>query len=120
MTRPDPDDRHGRGLAQALAAAGREPPVLIITDQGTLGRLARAWLESFDEAGWLYRVRSFGGAATAAEIMSLAAEARSLRARTIAAIGDSDLLMAAKAAAKTLDSSGPDPIITFWRSDPCG
>jgi glycerol dehydrogenase-like iron-containing ADH family enzyme len=120
MTAVSPDDRHGRGLARVLAAAGREPPVLVIADQDVVGRLARAWLESFDEVGWLYRVRSFGGVATEQEIAALAAEARSLGAKTIAAIGDSTLLMAAKAAAKTLESGGPVSIITFSRSDPCG
>jgi glycerol dehydrogenase-like iron-containing ADH family enzyme len=120
MTAASPDDRRGRGLARVLAAAGREPPVLVIADQDVVGRLARVWLESFDEVGWLYRVRSFGGMATEQEIAALAAEARSLGAKSIAAIGDSTLLMAATAAAKTLESITPDSIITFSRSDPCG
>lgn len=120
MTAASSDDRHGRGLAGVLAAAGREPPVLIIADQDTVGRLAPAWLESFDEMGWLYRVRSFGGMATEQEVAALAAEARSLGAKSIAAIGASTLLMAATAAAKTVESLTPDSIITFSRSDPCG
>ena len=106
-------DARGRGLAATLAAANCEPPVLVVANQATVGRLARAWLASFDEAGWLYRVRSCEGAATEAEIAALATEARSLGAETIAAIGDSDLHTAAKAAARTLESLRPDSIITF-------
>ena len=118
MTGPDPDERYGRGLARNLAAVGAGPPVLVIADQHTVGQLAPTWLESFDEAGWLYRVRSCGGVTAAAEIAALAAEARSLGAKTIAAIGDSDLLMAAKAAAKTIESPGPVSIVTFSRNEP--
>lgn len=98
MNAPATNDPHGRGLARALAAAGHAPPVLVIADSGTVGRLALHWLESFDEAGWVYRVRSFGGVASEAEIQSLAAEARSLGAKTIAAIGSSALITAATAA----------------------
>lgn len=97
-------DRHGRGLAHAVAAAGGRPPVLVIATQETVGRLAPAWLESFDKAGWLYRVRSFGGRATAAENAALAAEARSLDAQTIVAIGDADLAAAATAVIETIES----------------
>lgn len=120
MTSGTADDRYGRGLAAALAAAGGRPPVLIVASQETVGRLALAWLASCDEAGWVYRVRSFGGQATDAEIAALAAEAQSLGAKTIAAIGDADLLMAAKAAAQTIESLDPDSSITFWKGDPCG
>jgi alcohol dehydrogenase class IV len=108
-----PGDAAGRGLAATLAAANRAPPVLVVANQATVGRLARAWLESFDEAGWLYRVRSCGEASTEAEIAALVAEARGLGAETIVAIGDSALLTAAKAAATTIESLGPDSIVTF-------
>ena len=105
MTTSSPDARYGRGLAEALAAAGHGPPVLVIADQDTVGRLAPAWFESFDEAGWLYRVRSFGGRANDAEIAALAAEARSLGAKSIAAVGDAGLSDAAVAAAEKADIS---------------
>ena len=111
-------DRSGRGLAEALAAAGHGPPVLVIADQDTVARLAPAWLESFDKAGWLYRVRSFGGRATDAEIAALAAEATSLGAKTIAAIGDATLQAAAKAAAETVDSTASRFGISLVRIDP--
>ncbi|MDA1041111.1 MAG: hypothetical protein O3A37_12605 [Planctomycetota bacterium] len=108
----------GRGLAAALAAAGCVPPVLVIADSQTVGRLALAWLQSFDEAGWLYRVRSFGGRANDAEISALAAEAMSLRAKTIAAIGDATLQAAAKAAVETVDSRPMWFGISLMRIDP--
>jgi hypothetical protein len=98
MSEPAAEDRHGRGLARALAAAGHEPPVLVIADSGTVGRLALAWLEAFDEVGWHYRVRSCCGRASAAEIESLAAEARSLEAKTIVALGDAAVIAAATTA----------------------
>jgi hypothetical protein len=104
MTAETMHDRHGRGLADAVAAAGGRPPVLVIATPDTVGRLAPAWLESFDEAGWLYRVRSFGGLETAAEIAALAAEARSLGAKTIAAIGDHELAAAATAVVEIIES----------------
>ena len=111
-------DESGRGLAEALATAGHGPPVLVIADQGTVARLAPAWLDSFDEAGWLYRVRSFGCRATDAEIAALAAEAMSLGAKTIAAIGDATLQAAAKAAAETVDSKPMCFGISLVRIDP--
>lgn len=95
MSEPAADHLHGRGLAGALAAAGHEPPVLVIADSGTVGCLALAWLESFDEVGWHYRVRSCSGRGSAAEIESLAAEARSLHAKTIVALGDAEGVAAA-------------------------
>lgn len=118
MTAGSPDERSGRGLARALAAAGHGPPVLVIADQDTVARLAPAWLESFDGAGWLYRVRSFGGRATNAEIAALAAEARSLDAKTIVAIGDATLQAAAKATAETVDSALSQFGVSLVRIDP--
>lgn len=93
------DDSAGRQLAAAIAAAGHEPPVLVIAETTAVARLAVAWMHSFDEAGWLYRVRSFGGEATAHEIEAIAAEARSLGAKTIAAIGDEAIIAACEGAA---------------------
>jgi hypothetical protein len=116
MTAENMHDRHGRGLAAAVAAAGGGPPVLVIATPETVGRLAPAWLESFDAAGWLYRVRSFGGLATAAEIAALAAEARSLGARAIAALGDADLAAAATAVIETIESQ-PSSSISLVRID---
>lgn len=100
MSGPRADETAGRGLAAALAAAGHEPPVLVVAESATVGSLALAWCESFDEADWLYRVRVFGGRATANEIAALAAEARSLGARTIASIGGGESARAAEAVAK--------------------
>ncbi|MFM8634454.1 MAG: hypothetical protein ACKOEX_06550 [Planctomycetia bacterium] len=99
MNEPAHDDSAGRGLAAAIAAAGYEPPVLVIAETTAVARLAVAWMHSFDEAGWLYRVRSFGGEATSHEIEAIAAEARSLGATTIAAIGDEAVIAACEAAA---------------------
>ncbi len=95
MSEPAADHLRGRGLAGALAAAGHAPPVLVIADSGTVGRLALAWLESFDAVGWHYRVRSCCGRGSATEIESLAAEARSLGAKTIVALGDAAVAAAA-------------------------
>jgi hypothetical protein len=119
MTAVGGHDGHGRGLAHSVAAAGGKPPVLVIAAHETVGRLAPAWLESFDEAGWLYRVRSFGGLATDAEIAALAAEARSLSAHTIAAIGDADLTAAATAVVETIESQAANSI-SLVRIDLCG
>jgi hypothetical protein len=100
MSEPAADHLRGRGLAGALAAAGHAPPVLVIADSGTVGRLALAWLESFDAVGWHYRVRSCCGSGSATEIESLAAEARSLGAKTIVALGDAAVAAAAMASGR--------------------
>lgn len=99
MNEPAHEDSAGRQIAAAIAAAGHEPPVLVIAETTAVARLAIAWMHSFDEAGWLYRVRSFGGEATAHEIEAIAAEARSLGAKTIAAIGDEAVIAACDGAA---------------------
>lgn len=119
MNAPATHDPQGTGLARAVAAAGHEPPVLVIADSGTVGRLALHWLEAFDEMGWHHRVRLFGGIASETEIVSLAAEARSLGARTIAAIGSPELITAATAACKTLESSIGLVIFPSVRSESC-
>lgn len=98
MSGPNADETAGRGLAAALAAAGHEPPVLVVADTEGVGRLAPAWLAGFDALAWPYRVRVFSGRATPAEIAALAAEARSFGAKTIAAIGDDELIRVAEAA----------------------
>jgi hypothetical protein len=64
-------------------------------------------------------VRSFGGLATAAEIAALAAEARSLGAKTIAAIGDNELAAAATAVVEIIESQTSSSI-SLVRIDLCG
>jgi hypothetical protein len=55
----------------------------------------------------------------AAEIVALAAEARSLGAQTIAAVGDNDLVAAATAVVETLESQA-ESSISLVRIDRCG
>jgi glycerol dehydrogenase len=61
--------------------------------------LAPVWAASMAAAGWQHRVRLFGGECTAAEIDALAAEARSLGARSLVGVGGGKCLDAARAAA---------------------
>jgi glycerol dehydrogenase-like iron-containing ADH family enzyme len=84
--------------AAALVAAGLEGPVLVVADDDSIGRLAPAWAASFAAVGWVHRVVA-GRDADPAEVESLAAEARSLKAATVIGTGGASVRAAARAAA---------------------
>ncbi|NDC63766.1 MAG: glycerol dehydrogenase [Planctomycetia bacterium] len=86
-------------LAVEMAALGLHGPVLVVAGRSAVAALARVWAAAMDAAGWLHRVRGFGGECTAAEIDVLAAEARSLGAAAIVGAGGGKCLDAARAAA---------------------
>ena len=97
----------GEGVTERLAAEmallGLSGPVLVIGGGAAVGSLAPIWAASMAAAGWQHRVRVFGGECTAAEIDSLAAEARSLGARAVVGAGGGKCLDAARAAAAALN-----------------
>lgn len=104
----------GEGVTERLAAEmallGLSGPVLVVGGAAAVGSLAPIWAASMAAAGWQHRVRVFGGECTAAEIDSLAAEARSLGARAVVGAGGGKCLDAARAAAAALNLpfvSGP-------------
>ncbi|MFZ4733121.1 MAG: glycerol dehydrogenase [Pirellulales bacterium] len=89
-------------LAAEMAVLGLTGPVLVAVGGSAVAALAPVWAEAFAAAGWQHRVRTFGGECTAAEIESLAAEARDLGARVIVGAGGGKCLDAARAAAAAL------------------
>ena len=97
----------GEGVTERLAAEmallGLSGPVLVVGGAAAVGSLAPIWAASMASAGWQHRVRVFGGECTAAEIDSLAAEARSLGARALVGAGGGKCLDAARAAAAALN-----------------
>ena len=86
-----------RGLGAELVAGGHAPPVLILADTAAVAAHAPTWLTAFDGVGYTYRVRVCGDVAD--DVAALVAEAGSLAARTIVAVGDAGLREAAAAAA---------------------
>lgn len=86
-------------LAQALQAAGHQPPVLIVADNASIARRASDWARAFAAVGWPHRVRLSDGPADDVEAGAIAAEAKHLGARTLVAAGDEPTTAAARAAA---------------------
>ncbi|MEI6505067.1 MAG: glycerol dehydrogenase [Planctomycetota bacterium] len=89
-------------LADEMQAVGLVGPVLIVAGNAAITRLAPTWAEAFAEAGWLHRVRLFGGESSRREIKSLGREAESLDAAVIVGAGGGKTLDAARAAAAAL------------------
>jgi len=90
-------------LATEMAVLGLSGPVLVVGGASAVGMLAPVWAASMAAAGWQHRVRLFGGECTAAEIDALAAEARSLGARSLVGAGGGKCLDAARAAAAAVN-----------------
>lgn len=99
MSNVQQEHAHGKGLVAFLKRAGGCEPVLVIASSSTVGRLALEWKESFGDARWVYRVRSFGESSDESEIAALAQEVENLQAKTIVAIGSAQLITAASSAA---------------------
>ncbi|MCE9630411.1 MAG: glycerol dehydrogenase [Planctomycetia bacterium] len=88
-----------RRVADEMQAVGLSGPVLIVAGNAAITRLAPTWAAAFAEAGWLHRVRAFGGESSRREIEALAREAAALGAAVIVAAGGGKTLDAARAAA---------------------
>lgn len=92
-----------RRLGRSLVALGHRDPVLVVADNASIAAFAPAWAESFDEVGWLHRVRLFTAGRSSDGRTAIVEEARSLGARSIVAAGDEAVVAAASAAAAALD-----------------
>lgn len=91
-----------RRLGRSLVALGHRDPVLVVADNTSIAAFAPAWAESFDEVGWLHRVRLFTAARSSDGRTAIVQEARSLGARSIVAAGGEAVVAAASAAAAAL------------------
>lgn len=90
------DSRGGGGhLVERLRAAGLRGPVLVVADEDATSRWAPAWAAAFAASGWTHRVFAAGPA----EFGAIVAEAESLRAATMAAVGDAAMVAAVESAA---------------------
>jgi glycerol dehydrogenase-like iron-containing ADH family enzyme len=86
-----------RELAATIRTAGHVDPVLVVAGDDAISLLAPAWAGSFADARWIHRVLASGGGP--AEIASIAAEADSLAAAVIVAVGSPEVIAACRAAA---------------------
>lgn len=91
-----------RRLGRSLVALGHLDPVLVVADNASIAAFAPAWAESFDEVGWLHRVRLFTAGRASDGHLAIVDEARTLGARSIVAAGDEAVVAAASAAAAAL------------------
>lgn len=104
-------DDEAASLAERLAAAGHDGPILMVADNPAITRSGPAWAQAFAPRGWLHRVRVSTGSvstgsdgdgddtALAAEADALALEARTLQATVIVGVGGRSTCAAARAAA---------------------
>ena len=86
-------------LALEMAVLGIHGPVLVVAGRSAVAALAPVWAAAMSAAGWQHHVRAFGGECTAAEIDTVAAEARALGPRAIVGAGEGKCLDASRAAA---------------------
>jgi glycerol dehydrogenase-like iron-containing ADH family enzyme len=101
---PDTVASEAVSLAESLAAAGHDGPILIVADNPAITRSGPAWAQAFAPRGWLHRVRVSTGSdgddsALAAEAEALALEACALQATVIVGVGGAATCAAARAAA---------------------
>lgn len=82
-----------------LRAAGLSAPVLIVADTEAISRCAPAWAAAFMAMGWTHRVFAAAGHAGSDEVAAIAAEAESLGAATLVAVGGTAVVSAVKSAA---------------------
>lgn len=86
-------------LAADLQSAGLRDPVLIVAGAAEVTRLAPAWADSLAAIGWTHRVLVSEGGPGGDEIAVIVAEAISLAAAAIVAVGNAGVVSAAEAAA---------------------
>lgn len=89
-------------LGEEMRAVGLEGPCLMVAGSTAIARLAPTWATALDAAGYVARVRLFGGESSRREITAIVQEARGLGARTIMAAGGGKVLDAARSAAAEL------------------
>jgi glycerol dehydrogenase len=89
-------------LGAEMRAVGLEGPCLIVAGSTAVARLAPTWATALDEAGFVSRVRLFGGESSRREIAAIVQEARGLGGRTIIGAGGGKVLDAARSAAAEL------------------
>ena len=98
----DDASQAARHLGRSLVAAGHLDPVLVVADNASIAAFAPAWAESFDEVGWLHRVRLFTAGRASDGHRAIVEEAASLGARSIVAAGGEAVVEAASKAATAL------------------